>query len=223
MRNARRRALVLACLLSHASVAYAQQTITFATDPFVGSTALTTNGRQLVGNELFTTFNPATDVFAFDAAAFGAYGITSLSFASGAIGSLPTTGVNTIVVTPSPIPFAAGTAATAITAQLTASGAGFFVYFNSGLDLPRLVFSTDLNDDQADLRVLARLTNLTGQPGRDALATFSARNFALVSTTVPEPSTVLLLAAGLAATGAWRTAGRRRARRARPAATPPQG
>ena len=34
-------------------------------------------------------------------------------------------------------------------------GPGFFIYFNSGLDLPRLVYSTDLSDNTADLKVLA--------------------------------------------------------------------
>ncbi|GLC26900.1 PEP-CTERM sorting domain-containing protein [Roseisolibacter agri] len=209
MQTLRRLAVVSTVLLVHASVAPAQQTITFSADPFTGSTALTTPGRQIVGNELFTTFDPATDVFVFDPAVYGAYGIGSLSFAIGAVGSLPTTGVNTLVLAPSPIPFAAGTAANEIAARLTTSGAGFFVYFNSGLDVPRLVFSTDLNDENADLRVLARLTNLSGQGGRDALATFSSANFAVA--VVPEPSSVLMLAAGLAAVGAHQAARRHRA------------
>jgi hypothetical protein len=71
--------------------------------------------------------------------------------------------------------------------QVTSPGAGFFIYFNSGLDLPRLVYSTDLSDNMADLKVLARITNLEGQ--RDALPTFTASNFAVV----PEPSSLLLM------------------------------
>src|SRR5687767_1019430 len=63
MRKHRRHVLVLAALLAHASLAHAQQTITFATDPFALSSALTTPGRQIDGNELLTTFDPATDVF----------------------------------------------------------------------------------------------------------------------------------------------------------------
>src|SRR5262245_55068138 len=43
----------------------------------------------------------------------------------------------------------------------------------------------------ADLRILARLTNLVGQHGRDAMATFSDGNFELLAL-VPEPSGALL-------------------------------
>src|SRR5512145_2164968 len=46
-------------------------TFTFDTDPFAGSTALTTPGRQIVGGEAFITFNIATDLFALNTAVFG--------------------------------------------------------------------------------------------------------------------------------------------------------
>ena len=78
--------------------------------------------------------------------------------------------------------------------RITTAGPGFFIYFNQGLDLPRLVFSTDLNDPTADLKILFRMTNLTGQGGRDAMPTFTASNFEF--TTVPEPSSVLIMTAG---------------------------
>ena len=117
------------------------------------------------------------------------------------MGSLPTSGVNIIVLqtfdndgNPA-TPFGAGNAANLIADQITSPGAGFFIYFNSGLDLPRLVYSTDLNDNTADLKVLFRMTNLTGQAGRDPIPTFPASNFEI--TTVPEPATILLLGAGL--------------------------
>jgi hypothetical protein len=71
------------------------------------------------------------------------------------------------------------------------------------------VFSTDLSDATADLRILARLTNLTGQNGRDAFPTITASNFVLAPTAVPEPSSVLLVAAGLLAIGARRRARQR--------------
>jgi hypothetical protein len=58
-----------------------------------------------------------------------------------------------------------------------------------------LVFSNDLNDNTANLKILLRMTNLTGQSARDAIPTFTAANFAITS--VPEPSTRLLLAAGV--------------------------
>jgi hypothetical protein len=100
-------------------------------------------------------------------------------------------------------PFGAGNAANLIAGQITSPGPGFFIYFNSGLNLPRLVFSTDLDDSTADLKVLFRMTNLSDQA--DALSTFTASNFAFV----PEPSTLMLLAvAGMLGVG--RTTLRRR-------------
>jgi hypothetical protein len=116
---------------------------------------------------------------------------------------LPTGGVNVVVLqsldndaNPA-TPFAAGNAANLIAAQITSPGPGFFIYFNQGLDLPRLVFSTDLDDNTADLKILFRMTNFAGQPG--ALPTFTASNFAFV----PEPSTLLLITAAGALWGLW--------------------
>ena len=183
--------------------------INFFTDPFEGSTALTTPGRQIVGNELFVPiFNIATDEFVFDPASFG---VSALSFANDTIGNIPATGVNTIVLRTFDndnnlgTPFGAGNAADLIAAQLVASGAGFFIYFNQNLDLPRLVFSTNLNDNTSDLKVLARLQNLTGLSGQMQMANFEADNFRLQA--VPEPGTLLLMGTA----GAWFA--RRRVRR----------
>ncbi len=81
----------------------------------------------------------------------------------------------------------------------------------SGLDQPRLVYSTNLSDSSADLRVLARLTNLTGNSG--ALAGFGSANFSIASTAVPEPSSWAMMLIGFGLLGA---ALRRRAVAARP-------
>ena len=176
-------------------------TVSFDTDPFAGSDALTTPGRQIVGNELFTDFNIALDVFSFDPAAFGLGG--GIMFANDVVGNLPDSGLNVIVLQTFDndgdpgTPFGAGTAANLLAAQLTSPGAGLFIYFNSGLDLPRLVFSTDLSDETADLKILARLTNLSGGVGRDAMATFTAANFQLAA--VPEAGGVLTLVLAIGA------------------------
>jgi hypothetical protein len=175
---------------SHAAV------FTFTTDPFAGSNAPITPGRQIVAGEPSIAFNTASDLFAFLPAVFGVG--NQVLFATGPAASLPTSGVNVIVLqtfdndaNPG-TPFGAGNAADLIAAQITAPGPGFFIYFNSGLNLPRLVFSADLNDSAADLRILARMTNLAGQPL--SLATFTAANFAML---VPEPASLALIGLAL--------------------------
>jgi hypothetical protein len=168
----------------------------FDSDPFAGSTAPTTPGRQVVGGETFINFNIATDVFSLESAVFPGVG-TQLHFVNDIVGNLPTSNINVVVLrtfdndaNPA-TPFAAGNAADLIAGQITAPSPGFFIYFNQGLDLPRLVFSPDLNDNTSDLKVLFRMTNLTGQAGRDAMATFTAANFQI--TAIPEPSAVLMV------------------------------
>jgi hypothetical protein len=190
------------------SVSAFATTFTFNTPPFQGSTALTTPGRQIVGGEPSITFNIGTDLFQLDSAVF-AVGANVL-FANDVDTNLPTSGVNVIVLETfdndgdATTAFGAGNAATLIASRLTSPGAGFFVYFNSGLQLARLVYSTDLNDGTADLQIIARMTNLAGASGRAALPTLSSANFQFVpatSTAIPEPSTMALgAAAGLAFT-----------------------
>jgi hypothetical protein len=137
----------------------------------------------VVGGENFVNFSVATDVFAFDSRVFGIG--HNIQFASGLAGALPVRRLNVIVLqsldddgNPA-TPFGAGNAANLIAAQITRSAPGFFIYFNQPLDLPRLVYSTDLSDNTADLKIVARMVNLTGQAGRDDLAKFTAANFAV--------------------------------------------
>jgi PEP-CTERM motif len=177
----------------------------FDTDPFAGSTALITPGRQVVGGEgpPFITFNIASDIFSLESTVFDLAPGTTVLFANNVAGSLPTSGVNIIVLQTfdddgnAATAFGAGNAANLIAAQITSPGPGFFIYFNSGLDVPRLVYSTDLDDNQADLKILFRMENLIGQGGRDAMSTFTAENFQ-----IPLPSTLLLFGSGLL--GLWR-------------------
>jgi hypothetical protein len=179
-------------------------TLVFNANPLAGNPALTTPGRQIVngagGGPVFS-FDPVTDIIGFDPDVFG---FNSVQFAKGNTTDpgFPTTGVTVAVVQNAS---AAGAAATALADQLTTATPGFFIYFNAGFDVPRLVFSTDLNDADADLAILARFNNLSGQPG--VLSTITAANFAAV----PEPSSFLLALAGLA--GACLITGARRRHR----------
>ena len=176
-------------------------TFRFDTDPFAGTTALQTPGRQVIGNELFINiFDIATDVFSLDPAVFGTGDV--VDFVNTTAADIPATGVNVVVLQTfdddnnAGTPFGAGQAANLIASQITTPGPGFFVYFNQGLDLPRLVFSTDLSSNTADLKVLARLLNLNGAIGRNAIPTFTAANFDFAETpAVPEPATLTLFAA----------------------------
>ncbi len=192
--------------------------ISFETDPFDGSTALTTPGRQIVGGEPFINFSIASDVFAFNPSVFGVG--NQVLFANDAAGNLPVNGINIVVLqtldddSNLATGFGAGNAANLIASQITAPSPGFFIYFNSGLDLLRLVYSTDLSENTADLKILARMTNLTGQSGRDALPTFTASNFAMLAeqTPIPEPSSLFLMAAPVALWGCACIFRRRRVR-----------
>lgn len=191
-------------------------TFTFGGDPFVGSTAPTTPGRQVVGGEPSITFSPPTDVFSFEGSFFAF--VSSIGFANGEIASIPSAGTNVAVLRTfdndanAATAFGAGNAANLLAAQITTPGAGLFVYFNSGLDLARLVYSADLSDNTADLKILARMTNLTGAAGRDAMQQFTAADFTFVAASIPEPATFLLLGSGAAFLACLR-AGQRRTRR----------
>jgi hypothetical protein len=174
-------------------------TFNFNTDPFTGTTALTTPGRQIVANEAFISFNIATDVFALDPAVFQAG--NTVEFANAPVNAIPAVPLNVVVLdsfdddnNPA-TPFGAGQAANLVAGRMTVAGPGFFVYFNQALDVPRLVYSTDLSSTAADLKVLARMVNLNGQAGRDAMPTFTAANFAF--TDAPEPGGLVMITGGL--------------------------
>jgi hypothetical protein len=192
-----------AALFLTLSATVSATTFRFDKNPFEGTTALQDPGRDIVGGEEFITFDPLVDLFSLEFFAFGVQ--APVLFVNDVSDNLPASNVNTIVLQNDDDPFAAGIAATRIAEKVTTPGAGFFIYFNSGLDLPRLVFSTDLSDNTADLKILFRMTNLGGQAGRDQLPLFTANNFEI--TAVPEPSGVLMTTTiGLLAAGgyAWR-------------------
>jgi hypothetical protein len=178
---------------------------TFASDPFAGSTALTTPGRQVVAtNELFlSSFDITSDVFAVDSAFFN-IGPT-ISFGNSLASQLPVSGLNVVVIQDTDndndpaTAFNAGAAANLIAARITTPGAGLFIYWNSSLSVNRLVYSTNLDDNTADLAVIARITGPTGSGAIGQLPLFSQANFQIV----PAPGAAGLLA-GAGVMAAWR-------------------
>lgn len=198
------QALLLVASLAMASSANAAA-FNFASDPFAGTAALTTPGRQVIGNETsIPIFDFTADVLVLNTSTFGIP--DGIRLFNGVAAQIPASGSNFIVLGSfdgdgNPLngnQLNAGLAANLIADSIDATGAGFFIYFNSGLDLPRLVFSTDLGSSDADLKVLARFTGLGGQAGRDAMARFSQANVA----GVPEPASWAMLIAGFAMVGA---------------------
>jgi hypothetical protein len=192
-----------AAILLALSSAASATTFTFNTDPFAGTNVLNAPGRQIVGGENFISFNTATDVFALDSSVFGVP--ADLNFVNTSVSFLPTAGENVVVLETfdndnnTLTPFGAGQAADLIASRVTTPGPGFFIYFNQSLDLPRLVFSTDLSSTQSDLKILARLLNLNGASGQAALRNFTASNFEFTNaaTGAPEPASFVLLLSAL--------------------------
>ncbi len=181
--------------------------IRFDTNPLIGSPVLSEPGRQVVGGEPSIVFDIAADVLEFDAAQFGV--ANPLSFFNGLVAGLSPGGADIVVVQDTGAPFGAGNAANLIAAQVTTSAPGFFIYFNTNLQLARLVYSPDLSEATSDLAVLARFTNIAGTEGFAAFPEIESDNFA-----VPEPTTLALF--GVAGLGLLRRRLRATAHRDRP-------
>lgn len=161
-------------------------TLVYAGDPFDGGN-VSAPGRQVIGNEDFVTdFAFASDVYQFNARDFGITGdVVFASLDANAAGATIPVGANVIVLLNSDndnnaaTAFNAGTAANQIAALVTTDGPGFFVYWNSTLGVTRLVYSTNLNDPAADLKIISRHTDLNGAAAIAALDDFVAANFRL--------------------------------------------
>ena len=163
-------------------------TFAFDGDPFDG-TDVSAEGRQIVGNEDFITdFDFAKDKYSFDASDFGVFDkVNFVALDANAEDAVIAPGSNVIVLLNSDndndpnTPVLAGTAANQIAELTIEDEAGFFVYFNSNLQLNRLVYSSNLNDAYADLKIVSRQTDLIGGDAINALGNFSADNFEFVA------------------------------------------
>ncbi|MGH9324619.1 MAG: hypothetical protein ACRD21_09180 [Vicinamibacteria bacterium] len=87
--------LGVAVVLSALSSTVNATTFSFNTDPFAGSDALITPGRQVVGDETFIDFIIPSDVFAINRNAFG---VDEILFVNDLTGNLPTGGANVVVL-----------------------------------------------------------------------------------------------------------------------------
>lgn len=155
-------------------------------DGGIGNDTFVFNGDTLAqGTEdTIEDFTFADDRFGIAASDFEIAG--DLAFVNALAEDLPNEGVNVVVLqnsdddnNPDTV-FNARSAAGLIAEQIHTDGAGLFVYFNSGLGVNRLVSSSNLNDADADLNILARLDNFQGQDAIAALENFSAENFAFL-------------------------------------------
>ncbi len=158
--------------------------LVFSGDRFDG-VDVSAPGRQVVGNEdTISDFSFANDTYQFNSRDFGIAGdVVFVSLDANAPGAVIPAGANVIVLRNSDndgnlmTPFNAGTAATQVANIVTTDGAGFIVYYNSVLDLTRILFSSNLNDPNADVRIISRQSDLTGAGAIAALSSFTAANF----------------------------------------------
>ena len=168
-------------------------TFFYSLDPFEGQD-VSAPGRQIIGEEDFITnfelkvdvqFEEfSEDVYRFNATDFNVFGdvnFTAVDANAPDASIAPGTNVVTLLNSDNDnnpdTPFVADTAADQIAELTSEDGAGFFVYYNSELQLQRLVYSTNLNDTSADLKIISRQTNRIGQLAIDTLEDFSAVNF----------------------------------------------
>ncbi|NJK62219.1 MAG: hypothetical protein HC921_05610 [Synechococcaceae cyanobacterium SM2_3_1] len=148
-----------------------------------GNDTVLYNGSQLgSGPDQLSDWAVNSDRFLLNPGDFNVAG--SLSFVNTLASNLPSGGVNVIVLQDTDndndpnTAFNARSAAQLIGAEINQISPGFFVYWNSGLGVNRLVFSEDLSDGNAPLTVLSAINTLSGQDAINALPSFRVANFA---------------------------------------------
>ena len=138
----------------------------YAGNPFEGED-VSDPERQIIGEEDFITdFDFAEDRYLVDARDFEIDGDASFVAVDSEKPNTAITARTNIVTLLNTdkdgnpdTPFIAGTAANEIADLSTIDGAGLFVYHNSELGLNRLVYSSNLNDADADLKIISRQTD----------------------------------------------------------------
>lgn len=184
-------------------------------NPLTGSIAVPGDGVRTVVNSNFMLdsfeVGAGGDRFRFLLSAFGIDG--GLDFVNTTANLLPPGGANLIVLQDATDGVTgtlnAVSSANLIAAETEVDGAGFFVYFNTVLDINRLVFSENLNVPTADLAILAFINNPKGADAIADLPGFSNLNFAAFAeqidvAPVPLPATAMLLVAAIASLGLLR-------------------
>lgn len=158
-------------------------------------------------------FDVQTDRFLIDAASFGVAGDPIFQNVLAADGNVADD-VNVIILQNSDddandsTVFNARSAATLIAGNTDSARAGFFVYFNSALNINRLVFTPNLDDALAALTILAALNSPVGVDAIAQLPTFTNANFEFAE--VPLPAAAPLFLAALAGLGVTTTRRRKK-------------
>ena len=156
----------------------------FDSDPF-GGQDVSAPGRQIIGEEdAINDFDFDEDTYRLNATDFNVIGdVSFVAIDLGAENASIASGTNIIAVLNSDndnnpdTPFLVETAANQIAELVAEDGAGFFVYHNSDLKVNSLVYSSNLNDTSADLKIVSRQTDVIEQSAIDVLDSFSAANF----------------------------------------------
>lgn len=147
--------------------------------PFLGMN-VSADGKQIVNQpDELKDFCIAKDCFLLNAADLGIN--RQLTFISGTATELTASSVkdaNVVVI--QGIFTSASAAASAIAQTGSAHGPGAFIYFNENLQINRLVYASDLGNQDTELSTLANIRSLTGEAALNALPTFSVNNFTLI-------------------------------------------